>query len=620
MREPSPRQHGWTRYAIKGGRGIRAGRIAAAAAVAVTLAAGCATIPSSGGAQSTPTPPAALGGSGVDCCQQIWRPPQPNWGPQEVVTGFLLASANSAHNYALARQYLTKPARQAWRPRSKVTILGGTPNVTLLPGQISGAGGQRAVLVTVQEFGTLSSGGHYRTTAPGSSATRQFTLQRVSGRYLIALLPSENPGQPSQQLFLDSDLFPQVYQARNLYFFGVPGQSLVPDPVFVPARYGNPAGQLINDLRQDPGGWLQSAAHTAVPADTELAKPVQLLPSPSGGKTAMVDLHVPGTLTGDQKQAIATQVATTLTSRAYGSALCQAVRLRINGRLWPAPPHDQLLSAGNLSQSIPHWRGNAAVYYLSTNGSPRTLSGLDTRGVPLPGETGGLSRIAVSPDGKYIAGLSASGSTISVGSLAGGSSGQHPPVGLRPRLSGAFFTAMSWDGGHDLWVAGRLRHSPGLWMLPPTGKPVRVQLPSGLAPISALRVAPDGVRVAMAVGTGRAAQLVLGAIVRLAGNLYIPSSVVPLGPGLTGVTALAWYDEDQLLVVAGGSGKGLSLVPANGANGRHLPGQNGIVSVTAAGPQNPMYVSLASGQVEKSVGIGEFWNFITDGRAVTYPG
>jgi hypothetical protein len=61
-------------------------------------------------------------------------------------------------------------------------------------------------------------------------------------------------------------------------------------------------------------------------------------------------------------------------------------------------------------------------------------------------------------------------------------------------------------------------------------------------------------------------------------------------------------------------------VPANGDHGTYLSGQSGIVSVAAAGPQNPMYLSLASGQVEKSVGIGEFWSVIADGKAVTYPG
>jgi hypothetical protein len=156
-------------------------------------------------------------------------------------------------------------------------------------------------------------------------------------------------------------------------------------------------------------------------------------------------------------------------------------------------------------------------------------------------------------------------------------------------------------------------------MLTRAGYLTRISPASVPGPITALRVAPDGVRVAMAVGTGASSRLLLGAVVRLAGRFYI-TGVIPLGPGLTGVTALTWYDEDQLLVAASGFRKGLWQVPANGDHGRYLSGQSGIESVTAAGPQNPMYLSLASGQLEESVGIGEFWRPIADGKAVTYPG
>ena len=52
-----------------------------------------------------PPPPPALGGGG-DCCGLIVRGPQPTWGPDQIVSGFLLASANPANDFALAREYL----------------------------------------------------------------------------------------------------------------------------------------------------------------------------------------------------------------------------------------------------------------------------------------------------------------------------------------------------------------------------------------------------------------------------------------------------------------------------------------------------------------------------------
>jgi hypothetical protein len=62
-------------------------------------------------------------------------------------------------------------------------------------------------------------------------------------------------------------------------------------------------------------------------------------------------------------------------------------------------------------------------------------------------------------------------------------------------------------------------------------------------------------------------------------------------------------------------------VPVNGdiATSLHWQ-QQGVTSITAAGPQNPLYLSLASGRLEKSVELGEPWNDVTAGQAVVYPG
>jgi hypothetical protein len=43
-------------------------------------------------------------------------------------------------------------------------------------------------------------------------------------------------------------------------------------------------------------------------------------------------------------------------------------------------------------------------------------------------------------------------------------------------------------------------------------------------------------------------------------------------------------------------------------------------SITAAGPQNALYVEVSGGRLESSVGLGEPWRDITAGGAATYPG
>ena len=45
-----------------------------------------------------------------------------------------------------------------------------------------------------------------------------------------------------------------------------------------------------------------------------------------------------------------------------------------------------------------------------------------------------------------------------------------------------------------------------------------------------------------------------------------------------------------------------------------------MTSVAAAGPNNKLFASLQTGNLAKSVGLGELWSAAGPGRAATYPG
>src|SRR5262249_21158309 len=149
-------------------------------------------------------------------------------------------------------------------------------------------------------------------------------------------------------------------------------------------------------------------------------------------------------------------------------------------------------------------------------GALRSLSAGSDRGAVVtrsagPGQVP-LSKIAVSPDESRLAGLAGPSKIIYTGQLTTGP-GERQSVGqLHFQLIGASFSSLSWDNSGDLWVVGKIRHKRGVWVLPGGLAPARpVQLPTGLGPVTSLRVAPDGVRVAMIVGQGKNAHLVLAA-------------------------------------------------------------------------------------------------------------
>jgi hypothetical protein len=594
------------------------------------LASGCAAIPSSGTPQSTPTPPPLGGGGGPDCCGLIFRGPQKEGGPEAVVSGFLQASAGFANDHAVAREYLTKNANATWRPGAAVTILAAAPTLTKAPPTLPGGRVTNPTVggVTVEvkgvELATLKGSGQYVPSAPGDTTQVDFTLTQVHGQFRIDHLPSGTAKHPSHQLLLDSALFHLVYTARNLYYYGLRDGSLVPNPVFVPTSDTTPATQLIHDLIHGPDGEQQNEVGTAFPPGSQLEK-LQVLPGPAGGKIAIVDLKLPSVHgnhpqeDAQARQQVATQLVATLTSSAYNSPLFKAVKLRINGRFWTPHPGEPLLDSKTIFSSVPHWSDNEALYYLTASGSPRVLDSRNGQGSALPGVRTTFSTIAVAPSGKYFAGIARSGTTVYTASLGAESHAKgsgHVATHLRAALKGTSITGISWDNRNDLWVAGKR----DVWVLPDgRGPALPVSVLPTVGPVTDVRVAPDGVRVAMIVGTGRSARLVLGAVSGQGKQLFILGHL-QLGQGLTGVTSVTWYDEDHLLAVTKhGSLSSLWNVPANG-DVAHSMGENGVEAITAAGQENPLYLSFSTGQVERKIGLTEPRGFVTTGKAATYPG
>ena len=234
---------------------------------------------------------------------------------------------------------------------------------------------------------------------------------------------------------------------------------------------------------------------------------MQILP---GSKTAVVDLSLPKSATTPVSLAqMASQLVWTLTSSSYGSAAIQAVKLEVNGHLWIPPGADSaVLSRRNYPQPALEPPGREDLYFLGSNGAVRVLGREGSSAVPGQAGTGqvSLNGIAVSRDRRYLAGVG--GTTLYTSSLADAAK-PHASVSaraLQARMSGASVTSLSWDRSDHLWATGSSGGKPRVWVLGPSrGKPVSVGLPPNIRAVTTLRVAPDGVRVAMIASTsGRA--------------------------------------------------------------------------------------------------------------------
>jgi len=591
-------------------------------AAAAALAGGCSFIPSGTGPQpaSAPGPPSGAG----PCCGLLVSGPQPGWSPEDVVKNFLLASAIRANNFRVARQYLTQAASRAWRPGTAVTILTKEPRVTPLQSRVAEA--NQTVTVTGQEQAILNPAGQY-IPAPGGLPPENFILKNVNGLYKIDQLISSGHSKISHELLLKSDLFQLEYTPRNLYYYGLRNWKLLPYPVFVPIQGKDPPVTLIDDLIKGPSGWLKGAAKSAFPPGSHLVPPIQVFPGPSAGRTAVVDIAVPGHVQAWQESRMAAQLVATLTSPVYSPPLFRAVTIKINGRPWQPSGHPGSALGLSMSQHyIPHLPADAVAYYLAQDGVLRSLSPGSARGAVLTRGPGAaqvaLTKIAVSPLGGRLAGLAGPANTVYTGILVTGSSHRQSVEQLKAQLSGISFSSMSWDNSDDLWVVGTKGHRHVVRVLiTGQGPGIAVRLPDLGGPVTSLRVAPDGVRVAMIVGEGASAHLVLAAAMRDRTGGFLLTKRAPLFSALPPVSALTWYDEDHLLVITrSGQNSQYWEVPVDGYNPTSLITLPRLISVTAAGPGHPIYLGLANGGLEQAGGLNQPFVPITPGQAIIYPG
>src|SRR5208283_1887132 len=153
-----------------------------------------------------------------------------------------------------------------------------------------------------------------------------------------------------------------------------------------------------------------------------------------------------------------------------------------------------------------------------------------------------LTQVVVSPSGRYVAGLGPGGA-LYIGRPTRGAT-------LAQRANGPF-TSLSWDSHDNLWATG----DGQVWLVPGPGGaaiPVATTLPSGKQ-VTALKVAPDGVRCAMLVSGSGGSQLMVAAIVRSGSQAYL-GPALPISAQSSHFTALTWYDADHVIALSQSSG------------------------------------------------------------------
>jgi hypothetical protein len=569
-------------------------RVVAALALVAALLTGCASLPTSGPVRAGRDLQADRDNVGV---RVIGQPPVPGSRPQDIVRGFLQAGADFVNDHAVARLYLAPTARERWKPSTGTAVYDRSEG----PFSVEPTG-PGSVQLTATEVASIDGQGHYRRTRADTRLTRTFPMTRVDGEWRIASLDNG--------LVLTQSDVQETFRQLNLYFVAPSRQVLVPDTVFLPAVPGLSTA-LVSRLLAGPTENLATATTTAFPRGSSLA--VSSVPVRDGIAQVNLDASVLKA-DGAARSLMSAQLVWTLKQLPE----FQGLHLSVEGDDLSVPDQGQVQSRDAWSGFDPAGLAQGVDAFAIRGGRLGRI--VEGRFTPVPGPAGSgrpaWRRPAISLDGVRAAGITDNGRVLVTGRMAEGEA-------FGERLRGSQLSTPSWDAAGSLWVVD----SPlgRLWLIPDgTREPVAVKVPVLAAGrVTGVRVARDGVRIAVVAGTGAQARLYVGSIVR--GGAGSPTAAVEglseILPQLRSVRDVAWADATTLAVLGaqGGGQVAPFFTDTDGYDVAPVEPATGLVSVAAAPRQRPLLASTETGRITQYTS-GRGWVDLGLGADPAYPG
>ncbi|HEV7451761.1 MAG TPA: LpqB family beta-propeller domain-containing protein [Pseudonocardiaceae bacterium] len=537
---------------------------AVAAALLLTLLVGCAAVPSSSDMQVVRSLP---GGS------RVTPPAGPQRGvdPFRLVRDFIEATGSAANGHAAARAFLSREAAANWDDGAGLTVVEDAPGATPQGG--AAADGVRRIRVGGSRLGVLTADGSFTPGAGTFSVPLDVVQER--GEWRITNPP---PG-----VLVEATAFRNNYRQVRVFFVDPNRGTLVPDLRWLPMQPESTlAGRALDLLLTGPSERLAGAVRSMLPERTRPRSNVLITRS---GR-AVINLTGLDALGDQDRRLVAAQIVGTLDA------------------LLPAPL--RLLADGEpLVPGQVEWRSADIASYIPPAG-PRSdvpgqavvngrLNRLD--GVPAPGPAGAgqfavLNAARSSPGGELLAAV-----------VAG--PGAHPQLRVGPvdgdlavvALDALSMTRPTWrPSGTEVWTVINGRTVEGV-ALSGAGQASTYQVDATelaqLGPITELRLARDGVRVAAVVG-GR---VVVAAVVTESGAVSLRHPQVLREGNLLPIASVDWARPELLVVASTGLAPQVSSVSVDGLTRRQVSSTNltGPVTGIAAAPGRVIVVADATG-------------------------
>jgi hypothetical protein len=557
----------------------RRGTLAGLVAVVLALA-GCSTVPtSSPTVQITQVPSRQDADVGIEPLA-----PEAGASPEEIVRGFIDASASSGRGHPVAREYLTSSAQESWADDGGVTVI--------QPGFATVTRDKGVVRLSARTVGTVDERGIF--SVGGERFVRDFTVERVGREWRIA--------DPENGLVVLEPDFERVYDQLNAYFLDPTGKRVVPDPRYLVVGEAQPTA-LVQRLFEGPSPTLRAGVDNPVEG-LALRRPVTV-----EGSTATVDLTGLPTEPDPPLEQICAQLVWTLTQ----------VRIRSVEVLVEGEPVG--LARVPRAQTTDDWAAydpdavpvDAVGHYVDEKGALRTAPDGDR--APGPAGKGVYDLVSAAAASDATSGQLSFLAAVTSPDRAGDSSLLAGPYGgeLAAVLPGSRSLTPPTVAATrpEIWT---VRNGTAVVRVLPGAAPQEVTASSlaGLGAVTALQLSPDGVRAALVIDGSTGPLLYLGTVVRSEEGAVVLGDMREVNPAIHDAVDVTWRQSDTLMLLADNpsgdavvpyevavDGWGLSEVPTSG-----LPAD--ATTIAAAPNQEP----LVSAGDPDGPGVPTIWRLI----------
>lgn len=555
------------------------------------LLAGCASVPTSGPvAHHTPQAASVDGGVRVD-------PLPPSEGASQllIVEGFLHAMSTYQPGYAVARQYLTDEASAQWHPEDGVQIYAdGVP--------LTDAGS--SVRLVAQPVGQVDATGIYSAADDKADPIRQdFALvKNTEGQWRIS--------KPPAGLLLSRYLFSTGFAEVNLHFLDSTGSVLVPDSRFFAGGDQAIEAAVTAELA-GPSEWLKPAVQ---PIDTAGVS-VESLDIDRTGLVKIVLGGTATTLNSTQRQRLLAELAFTLASFTQVTGLSVSTE----AGTWLDPAGRAVVTSASYSQLSPDNSGSSGVLF-AIEGADRKVRQIRnvndaTQSLEVVNGLTEPDALTANAAATELAAVRADRKVLEVSRIG--------ETKARKLRTGAGLLRPDYGRNGELWSAA----AASIRQLKVYRADAEVEIDTTAVPdlpVAAMRLSPDGVRLAIVLKVGKATQVGLATIVRQGESLKLGSWRRLALSEATGVASdIGWTNSTGLAVlVTGDSGDSSVLKTTEDADTvTDLgPGDAGQLVQLAVAPGRSTLARSAEGNVYRY--DGEFaWPLTMSAVAsLTYSG